>query len=112
MATYPITSTWRAPKRRRLTIDWKRNKVRNVLLSVVLVILAIAAGGALWLAGAIARLRPTIPTVAQIASYRPVESTTIYSSDGTLLAKLQIENRRVVKVDEIAKPLRDATVAV
>ncbi len=112
MATYPIAFPWRAPKRRALNIDWKNKKTRTILLTILLGILAGAALAAIALTLTIIRLRATLPTIAQIASYQPAEATKIYSSDGILLARLQMQNRKVVKLRDISRDLIDATIAV
>ena len=112
MATYPISFPWRAPKRRGLHLDWKSKRTRTILIGTLLIVLAVSAIAAAALAIMVARLRPTIPTMAQIASYKPVEATKIYTSDGILLAKLQIENRKVVPLNQISRHLVDATLAM
>ena len=43
--------------------------------------------------------------------FDPPGRTLIYSSDGTLLARMFVENRRVVSIDQIPKDLQNATVA-
>lgn len=54
----------------------------------------------------------TLPDIHQIASYRPVESTKIYSADGKIIATLhEEENRIVVPLDEISYYLKDAVIA-
>lgn len=44
-------------------------------------------------------------------TFNPPGRTLIYSSDGTLLARLYVENRRVVPISQIPKDLQNATVA-
>jgi len=44
-------------------------------------------------------------------TFDPPGRTLIYSSDGTLLAKMYVENRQVVPIDQIPKDLQDATIA-
>ncbi len=44
-------------------------------------------------------------------TFDPPGRTLIFSSDGTLLAKMYVENRQVVPIDQIPKDLQDATIA-
>jgi len=48
----------------------------------------------------------------QIKSYRPPGRAMIYSNDGTLLADLFQQNRKVVTIDQIPVTLQNATVAI
>ena len=112
MTTYPIPFSWRAPKQRALAIDWKNRKTRTVLLAILIAALAAAALAAIVLTFTMVRVSATLPSIAQITSYRPVEATKIYTSDGILLAKLQMQNRKVVKLESISNHLIDATIAV
>lgn len=66
------------------------------------------AGFGAWLY----QLSMGLPDVARLASYRPSQTTEIYSSDGVLLARLFDENRDVVPLRDIPLNLRNATVAV
>ncbi len=44
-------------------------------------------------------------------TFDPPGRTLIYSSDGTLLAKMYVENRQVVPINQIPKDLQNATIA-
>ncbi len=60
----------------------------------------------------VVKLRGTLPTAMQIATYQPTVGTNIYSSDGVLLATLQLENRRVISLKDVSPDLIHATLAV
>jgi penicillin-binding protein 1A len=60
----------------------------------------------------IVRLRHTLPTISRIALFQPSSGTRIYSSDGVLLATLQMENRQPVPLSAISPNLVDAIIAV
>ncbi len=113
MATHPIPASWRQPLERRIRQPWSRRKIIKTAAAVVLLaILTAAAVIAIYVAVLIARIRPTLPSMRQISGFVPVEASMVYSSDGTVLARLQMENRRVVPLSLISPYLKDATVAV
>ena len=90
----------------------RRKLIYTILASVATLLIAMAAVAVLSLTVLLLRVRPTLPTVAQIAAFQPASATKIYSSDGQLLATLQIENRRPISLKEISPKLVDATLAV
>lgn len=92
---------------------WSRRKrIKTVLAAVALGALTLATIGILGLILLMARLKPTIPSIAQIATFQPIAATEVYSSDGVLLARLQIENRQPVTLKQVSPNLVAATVAV
>ncbi len=86
--------------------------VKTAAASIALAGLTVPAIGILGLTGLMLSVRSTLPTVAQIAAFQPAAATNVYSSDGVLLATLQIENRKPVPLKEIARQLVEATLAV
>jgi penicillin-binding protein 1A len=96
---------------RPAAIPNRRKLIKTILASIVLAILSVAALGMLALTVLLLRVRPTLPSVAQISAFQPASATRIYSSDGVLLATLQAENRRPVQLHDIAPKLIDATLA-
>src|ERR1044071_5761548 len=92
--------------------EWSRAKtVKTWLASSALAILAFIALFLIYVIVVIARERPTIPSLAEIAAFHPTEATTIYSSDGVLLAKLETGHRKVVDLKQISPNLINATIA-
>ncbi len=73
-------------------------------LSILILVALIVA---MILIGSLLRSAPTSIDL----TFDPPGRTMIYSSDGTLLAKLFVENRQVVTIDQIPKDLQDATIA-
>ena len=92
-----------------------RASFSGILLVVVLRLAAFA--GIVWLAvefSAFAALRvefENIPSMEEIRSYRPKETTTIHDRRVTVFATLFLENRVVVPLDKISPFLADAVVA-
>ncbi len=82
-------------------------------------ILIAAVGGIGFVAGALGRIRESLPPAEQLASYRPSVTTEIYSTerhkDGsethTLLARVYVEDREPVALRDIPRELREATIA-
>jgi penicillin-binding protein 1A len=105
----PVSRPERAQQARPWTL---KRKVKTALAVTFIIAATAAAITAIAFSVLIARVRATLPSVAKIATYRPSEGTTIWSSDGVLLAKLQMENRKVVPLEKISKRLQDATLAV
>jgi penicillin-binding protein 1A len=59
------------------------------------------------------RLSHTMPKVDQlVVDVRPPVATTIWSQDGVLLGKLDVENRQPITLDDMPKAMLDATVAI
>jgi penicillin-binding protein 1A len=82
-------------------------------------ILIAVVGGIGFVAGAVGRIRESLPPAEQLASYRPSVTTEIYSTerhkDGsethTLLARVYMEDREPVPLRDIPAHLRQATIA-
>jgi penicillin-binding protein 1A len=92
---------------------WSRKKIiKTVLASVALAVLTILTfcGAAVTLM--MLRIRHTLPSITKIALFQPSVGTRIYSSDGVLLATLQIENRQPVPLSAVSPKLVDAIIAV
>src|SRR4051812_47239112 len=79
-----------------------RRKAKTIAASMALTILAPMAVGLIYLNVMLIRVRSPLPTAAQISAFQPASATTVYSSDGILLATLQIENRRPVSLKEMS----------
>jgi penicillin-binding protein 1A len=72
----------------------------------LIVVAGLSAG--IWLY----RLSLDLPDVSRLETYRPSQTTEIFSSDGILLARLFDQNRDVVPLQDIPANLRNATIAV
>lgn len=89
----------------------KSQSGKTVLIVVIVLILAIIAGGAAaygigksWLTD--------LPDYTNPASFDTAQPTRIFAVDGTLLARLYLENRENVPMSEMGAYLATATVAV
>jgi penicillin-binding protein 1A len=116
---YPRHLIWQpVPKARRevTPIDrprWSRKKIWKTafacsLLAILTFITVVALGFTLL----VLRVRGTVPSIAKISAFQPATATNIYSSDGILLATLQMENRQVVQLKNVSPDLINATLAV
>ncbi|MBM3458699.1 MAG: hypothetical protein FJX77_09235, partial [Armatimonadetes bacterium] len=89
-----------------------RRRVKKLLIwTEVLIILVLVAGGSMVL-GAVYQFNKLLPKPEAIDRYRPPVGSEIYSADGMLLARLAVENRDPVTLDEVPEQLRNAIVAV
>jgi 1A family penicillin-binding protein len=95
----------------------KRRKKRNIwlvrlqqiLVCFFLVFLVVTIGFVV----AVARIVKEMPkSTVEIENYLPAGETLIYSSDGTVLASLFVENRQTVTIDHVPQNLQNATVAI
>ena len=112
MVTFHIPFPLARADRRSVSGRRHMRTFKTAFTAALILLLGAAAVAAIAVAAMIVSLRTTIPTISEITSYTPAEATKIYSSDGMLLAKLQIENRKVVRLEEISPSLIDATLAV
>ncbi len=95
-------------------VHTRRRKSRagkTVLIVVVVLILAIIAGGATAYGIGKSWLKD-LPDYTDPASFDTAQPTRIFAADGTLLARLYLENRENVSMSEMGAYLATATVAV
>ncbi len=87
-------------------------RFRKFLLGLeVIIILVLAAGmGAVF--GTYHEMNKLLPPTAALDHYRPAVGSTIWSSDGVLLARMAVENREPVLLDRVPKDLQNAMVAI
>src|SRR5512139_1281678 len=52
------------------------------------------------------------PSIAVLDDYRPQQTSKVYAADGRLITELGLERRTVIRLDEMARPLRQAFLAV
>jgi penicillin-binding protein 1A len=92
----------------------KKRKAWVVRLQLILAlffvfVLSVIVLGVVFIAHQIQQL-PSSAT--DIENFQPLGRSLVYSSDGTLLASLFVENRQTVTIDHIAKNLQQATVDI
>src|SRR5947199_1192218 len=98
---YPQFAGYHLPRRTEVRATWRPRKLWSTALAAgALVLLCILTAVVVGFTLLLLRIRPTLPSAAAIAAFRPAEATTVWSSDGVLLAKLQIENRKVVPLEQ------------
>lgn len=90
-------------KKSRFRIFWMVTQITFLFIIISLLV----AAGAIYFS-----VSKMIPQGADLANYKPIESTKIYSSDGVLLAEIFKENREFISYDTVPKHLKDATVAI
>src|SRR5437588_1500517 len=96
----------RAGRHERL--PWSRTKrIKTIAATLALALLIPISGFALSTALLMARARHSLPSSLDIVRYRPAEATTVYSSDGVLLASFQMGDRRIVPLTQISKHMID-----
>ena len=87
-------------------------KLRKVFAFLVMmfVLPSIAVAGVMM--GVLATYSKQLPDVNTLLKYKPIETTRIYSSDGTLIAELYEENRTWVPLEVMPEHLIDAILSI
>ncbi len=76
---------------------------------IIIVLIAALVGG---LAGFLSWTISDLPEIRTLESYRPVESTLLYSSDGKVLAEFYLERRRYIPHYQIPDLIKKAFIAI
>jgi penicillin-binding protein 1A len=90
---------------------FRRRIKKLVLWAEILFILVLGAGVGI-VGGAFYQIRKVLPPEESLHTFKPVEGTKIYSSDGVLLASMAHENRESVPIDQIPLPMQQAVIAI
>ena len=89
-----------------------KRRVKKLLLWVeILFILTLGAGMGVVL-GVYYQMNKTLPPDSRLDHYKAPVGTSIYSSDGVLLARFAAENREPVSLDQISPNMQHAIVAI
>lgn len=83
--------------------------MKNVIFRSAVIVLVIALG---ILSGGYLALTTGVPHIDQIKGYVPVEGTTVYADDDTVIGEFRIEKGKYVKISDIPEELIRAIVAV
>ena len=75
-------------------------------------ILAGLAGLAIFLAVALAVAYPNLPDISALSDYRPKQPLRIYTADNVIIGEFGEERRRLMPIDEIPQPMKDAVLAI
>lgn len=89
-----------------------KRRIRKVVLWTEIGFILILGAGMGIVLGALYQMNKLLPPDSQIEAYRAPVGTTIYSSDGVMLARLAAENRKPVSLDRIPKHMQQAIVAI
>lgn len=92
----------------RTPVHW----LTKVLLGLVGLAVAVAAGILLTVAVALAMAYPNLPDVSELADYRPKLPLRVYSAEGALLGEFGEERRTLTPIKEIPKVMTDAVLAI
>jgi len=84
----------------------------KVLIGLVGLAVAVAAGVLLTVAVALAMAYPNLPDVSELADYRPKLPLRVYSAEGALLGEFGEERRTLTPIQEIPKVMTDAVLAI
>ncbi|NUQ01211.1 MAG: PBP1A family penicillin-binding protein, partial [Armatimonadetes bacterium] len=88
--------------------------LRNLLIGLVTSLgIGIASGVYVFNLGMaqVEAIRAELPAVDEPGAYRPNLKTRVYAEDGTLLTEIYRENRELLRLADIPKNLRNATIA-
>src|ERR1051325_10912037 len=89
----------------------KRRWLRNLLIGVGVITLLIAAGGGVAALWAFTVLPRSLPNVAALESFQPMQGTKVYDDNDELITEFHVERRIFVPLAQIPKTLRDAIIA-
>jgi len=79
------------------------------LFIFILLIIIVSLSGFLW--GTYTYFSQNLPSVSALKNYRPKTVTTFYADDGTVIAEIFTEKRKVVPINKIPRRLVEAFVA-
>ena len=95
---------------RRSTLRRRVKTFFALLLLLIETVVAIALVSALTIFWKFSSELPNVEGI--VTDIRPPVATTVVSQDGVVLARLEVENRQPVTLDDIPKTVLDATVAI
>ncbi len=88
---------------------------KRFIKNTFLLVLGVCFGAALLIAGAVCVLvlktYPELPSLSEVASYRPKIPLRIYTSDGKLIGVYGEERRNFTRIEEFPQVLKNAVVA-
>src|SRR5712691_13461166 len=89
----------------------KRRWLRHLLIGIGVIALLIGAGGGVAALWAFTVLPRSLPNVASLESFQPMQGTKIYDDNDELITELHVERRIFVPIAHIPRALRDAVLA-
>ncbi|MBW2526759.1 MAG: transglycosylase domain-containing protein, partial [Deltaproteobacteria bacterium] len=95
--------------RRRRRLLWRA--IRRWARRVVTALLLAVAVGSFGLWGVLSYYERDLPSVDDLKSYRPPQTTRVLARDGTLLAELFVERRTVMAIERIPQAMKLSVLA-
>jgi penicillin-binding protein 1A len=89
----------------------KRRWLRYLLIAIGVITLLVAAGGGVAALWAFTVLPRSLPNVAALESFQPMQGTKVYDDNDELITEFHVERRIFVPLAHIPRALRDAVLA-
>jgi penicillin-binding protein 1A len=88
-----------------------RRWLRRLLIAIGVVVLLVGAGGGVAALWAFTVLPRSLPNVAALETFQPMQGTKVYDDNDELLTEFHVERRIFVPLAQIPRALRDAVLA-
>src|SRR5437762_5554297 len=89
----------------------KRRWLRHLLIGIGVIALLIGAGGGVAALWAFTVLPRSLPNVAALETFQPMQGTKVYDDNDELITEFHVERRIFVPLAQIPRSLRDAVLA-
>src|SRR5438876_5368261 len=89
----------------------KRRWLRHLLIGIGVIALLIGAGGGVAALWAFTVLPRSLPNVAALETFQPMQGTKVYDDNDELITEFHVERRIFVPLAQIPRALRDAVLA-
>jgi penicillin-binding protein 1A len=89
----------------------KRRWLRFLLIGIGVIALLVGAGGGVAALWAFTVLPRSLPNVAALESFQPMQGTKVYDDNDELITEFHVERRIFVPLAQIPRALRDAVLA-
>src|SRR6266849_1264063 len=90
---------------------WRRRWLRPLLIGIGVIALLIGAGGGVAALWAFTVLPRSLPNVAALETFQPMQGTKVYDDNDELITEFHVERRIFVPLAHIPRALRDAVLA-
>ena len=89
----------------------RKKKIKTVFILAAIALLSAISFVSIYLLVLFVQVSKTLPSLADVGTFRPSEGTRIYFADGPLMAVISMENRKPIKLKQMSKYLKDAVIA-
>src|SRR5437773_5595343 len=96
------------PARRAAT---RKKRLKTVLALMTVGLFSVIAFVLIYGLVLFVQVSRTLPSLAEVGTFKPSEGTRIYFADGPLMAVISMENRRPVKLKQISQHLIHAVIS-